>query len=94
VLWCPSECRGVPWCDRFCGGELSDIPPPECWLFDWCWIWWGYPRHKRQEKDGKKCKLLGCGKSVRVLFETSANSYGRLRLDGFAMGSGLPNWQD
>jgi hypothetical protein len=37
--------------------------PPECWWFDWCLIWWGFPTIKHKDgEDGKKCKLLGCGK--------------------------------
>ncbi|KAH4000096.1 hypothetical protein HBH98_070970 [Parastagonospora nodorum] len=60
---CPKDCYDLPWCQIFCNDLDFIWPPPlECWFFDWCRLWWGLSDKKIEEdKDGKKCKLLGCG---------------------------------
>lgn len=61
---CPAECYGLTWCQIFCNDLDFIWPPPlECWFFNWCRLWWGFTDKKVEKgKDGKKCKLFGCGK--------------------------------
>jgi hypothetical protein len=59
---CPDVCWNSDWCSHFCDGKELQWPPPwQLGHYDWCRLWWGYTDNKTDEKDGKKCKLLGCG---------------------------------
>jgi hypothetical protein len=60
---CPRKCWDYDWCKVFCNDNDFVWPPPvNCWYYDWCRLWWGFTDNKLEEKDGKKCKILGCGK--------------------------------
>jgi hypothetical protein len=64
--FCPDLCGTHPWCKDFCHTDLTWPPPRECWDYDWCIAWWGFPVPKKDDGDKPKCKLLGCGKYMNA----------------------------